>query len=160
MGMVPVTVVRYSRKKRIGDDKSPMIYLLKQKAGDSKVYDLGLLASEIESIGSLSVEDVAHVLQSFVRAMKKVLVAGNRVKVDGLGTFFLSLTCQSTEVEKECTVKSIKRVNLRFLVDNTLRLVNDSVASTRSSPNNILFELGSAAAAGGGEDGGPEDPAV
>lgn len=45
------------------------------------------------------------------------------------------------EVEKDCTVKNIKRVNLRFKVDNTLRLVNDSTADTRGGNNNISFEI-------------------
>lgn len=159
MGMVPVNVVRYSRHKKMGDNQSPLIYLLKQKAGDSKMYTIDMLASEIESIGSLSIEDVIHVMQSFVRAMKKVLVAGNKVKVEGLGIFYTSLTCPGVEVEKECTVKNIKRVNLRFMVDNTLRLVNDSVASTRNGPNNILFELNKPADSTGG-GGEAEDPTV
>lgn len=72
-----------SAQKKIGDDKSPMVYVLKPKPGESKLYSIGSLAREIESIGSLSVEDVEHVMQSFVRSMKKVLVAGNKVKVDG-----------------------------------------------------------------------------
>ena len=66
-----ITVVRYKRRKRLGDDKSPMMYLLKPKAGESKIYSIDSLAQEIESIGSLSVEDVSHVMKSFVRAMKK-----------------------------------------------------------------------------------------
>lgn len=89
------------------------------------------LAREIESIGSLSVEDVEHVMQSFVRSMKKVLVAGNKVKVDGLGIFYTTLTCPGVEQEKDCTVRNITRVNLRFKVDNSLRLANDSTATTR-----------------------------
>ena len=139
--MVPVTVVRYSRRKKMGDETSPMIYSLRQKPGTAKTYSIEMLAAEIETIGSLSVEDVTHVMRSFVRAMKKVLVSGNKVKVDGLGTFHTTLTCPGVEVEADCTVKNIKRVNLRFSVDNTLRLVNDSGASTRSAPNNVLFEL-------------------
>lgn len=87
------------------------------------------LAREIESIGSLSVEDVEHVMQSFVRSMKKVLVAGNKVKVDGLGIFYTTLTCPGVELEKDCTVRNITRVNLRFKVDNALRLANDSTAT-------------------------------
>ena len=55
--MATVTVVRYKRRKRLGDDKSPMMYLLKPKAGESKIYSIDSLAQEIESIGSLSVED-------------------------------------------------------------------------------------------------------
>ena len=65
-----------SAQKKIGDDKSPMVYVLKPKPGESKLYSIESLAREIESIGSLSVEDVEHVMQSFVRSMKKVLVAG------------------------------------------------------------------------------------
>ena len=138
--MATVTVVRYKRRKRLGDDKSPMMYLLKPKAGESKIYSIDSLAQEIESIGSLSVEDVSHVMKSFVRAMKKVLVAGNKVKVDGLGIFYTTLTCPGVEQEKDCTVKNITRINLRFKVDNSLRLANDSTATTRGGDNNMMFE--------------------
>lgn len=127
--MATVSVVRYQRKKKIGDDKSPMVYVLKPKPGESKLYSIESLAREIESIGSLSVEDVEHVMQSFVRSMKKVLVAGNKVKVDGLGIFYTTLTCPGVELEKDCTVRNITRVNLRFKVDNALRLANDSTAT-------------------------------
>lgn len=159
-----VTVVRYSRKKKLGDNSSPTIYLLKQEAGTSKVYDLATLAANIESLGALSAEDVMHVLQSFVREIKTVLKRGDRVRVDGLGTFFISLTCPGVEEEKKCTVKSIKRVNIRFKVDNTLRLVNDSTATTRSAPNNVQFAVkgetpedeGGGSGSGGG--GGVVDP--
>lgn len=156
--MVPVTVVRYSRHKKLGDDSSPLIYLLKQKAGSSRMYTIDLLAREIESIGSLSIEDVTHVMNSFVRAMKKVLVAGNKVKVDGLGIFHITLNCPGVEAEEDCTVKNIKRVNLRFQVDNTLRLVSDSVATTRGGENNILFELETPKKEGGSGGGDVEDP--
>lgn len=155
--MATVSVVRYKRRKRIGDETSPIVYALKPKSGEAKTYSIEALAEEIESIGSLSVEDVTHVMQSFVRSMKKVLVAGNKVKVDGLGIFYTTLTCPGVEVEKECTVKNITRVNLRFKVDNSLRLANDSTASTRGGKNNMVFELvadTAAASGGGGSDGG------
>ena len=154
--MATVSVVRYKRRKRIGDESSPIVYALKPKSGDAKTYSIEALAEEIESIGSLSVEDVTHVMKSFVRSMKKVLVEGNKVKVDGLGIFYTTLTCPGVEVEKECTVKNITRVNLRFKVDNTLRLANDSTASTRGGKNNMVFELvaDTAAASGGSGSGG------
>lgn len=158
--MITVPVVRYARRKKMGDDKSPMIYLLKPQPGIAKIYTIDMLAKEIESVGALSVEDVTHVMRSFVRAMKKVLVAGNKVKVDGLGIFFTSLTCPGVEEEKECTVKAIKRVNLRFKVDNTLRLVNDSIATTRGGENNLSFELVSPVAINSGDDDHGEDPTV
>lgn len=160
--MATVTVVRYKRRKRIGDDKSPMVFALKPKSGEAKIYSIEFLAREIESIGALSVEDVSHVMQSFVRAMKKVLVAGNKVKVEGLGIFYTTLTCPGVEVEKECTVKNITRVNLRFKVDNSLRLANDSTATTRGGDNNMTFELytdkkSASGGNGSGDSGDPDD---
>lgn len=101
--MATVTVVRYKRRKRISDADSPMVFALKPKSGESKIYSIEALAREIETIGSLSVEDVSHVMKSFVRAMKKVLVAGNKVKVEGLGIFYTTLTCPGVELEKDCT---------------------------------------------------------
>ena len=153
--------VRYKRRKRIGDEKSPMVYALKLKSGEAKIYSIETLAREIESIGSLSVEDVSHVMKSFVRAMKKVLVAGDKVKVDGLGIFYTTLTCPGVEQEKDCTVKNISRVNLRFKVDNSLRLANDSTATTRGGENNVSFELYTekkAASEGEGGGSGSEEP--
>lgn len=152
--MATVNVVRYKRKKKMGDESSPTIYLLKQKPGTSKVHTIRTLAERIESLGALSAEDVIHVIQSFIREMKGVLKDGNRVQVDGLGIFYITLTCPGVEVEKECTVKQIKRVNLRFRVDNTLRLVNDSTATTRSGPNNVQFELNKPEENNGGSGNG------
>lgn len=54
---------------------------------------------------------------------------------------------------KDCTVKNIERVNIRFKVANTLRLANDSIATTKGGPNNIVFELvteDSSSSTGGG----------
>lgn len=166
--MVPVQVVRYTRNKKIGDKNSPIIYLLKQKPGAAKMYSIEMLANEIESLGALSMEDVMHVMTSFVRTMKKVLVAGNKVKVDGLGIFSTTLTYPGVEQEKDCTVKGIKRVNIRFKVDNTLRLTNDSTATTRGGSNNINFEIydprkpedSDNDGGGGGNDEEGEDPAA
>ncbi|MDE6162795.1 MAG: DNA-binding protein, partial [Bacteroides sp.] len=68
--------------------------------------------------------------------------------------FYTTLTCPGVEVEKDCTVKNIARVNLRFKVDNSLRLVNDSTATTRGGENNMMFELLSEKKAAAGEEGG------
>lgn len=155
--MATVTVVRYKRRKRIADEESPMVYALKPKSGEAKIYSIETLAREIGSIGSLSVEDVSHVMKSFVRAMKKVLVSGDKVKVEGLGIFYTTLTCPGVEVEKDCTVKSISRINLRFKVDNSLRLANDSTATTRGGDNNMVFELYTDKKSAAGGNGGSDD---
>ena len=73
--------------------------------------------------------------------MRTVLCDGNRVKLDGFGTFYITLSCSPTEKKEDCTIRNIERVNIRFKVDNALRLVNDSIATTKSAPNNIIFDL-------------------
>lgn len=153
-----VPVKRYQRHKKVGDKQSPLFYYLKQEPGSSKVSTITSIARSIEASGALSAEDVTHTMQSFVRELKKALIEGNKVKVAGLGTFYITFRTRGTEAEKECTVKNINRVSIRFAVDNSLRLANDTIATTRGGENNVLFFIKSDAAASGG--GEAEDPTV
>lgn len=133
--------MRYLRKKIMGDKTSPQLYYLKPVPGHSRIITLEEAASEIETIGALSAEDVLHVIKSFIRQTKTILVRGDKFKIDGLGTFYVTFNTEGTADEKECTVRNIRRVNIRFNVDNTLRLVNDSNATTRGGANNVEFYI-------------------
>lgn len=166
--MATALVERVQRRKFLGDPDSPMVYALKRKNRDAKMYDLERLAQEIEDLGGMSAEDVLHVSRSLVRNIKQKLVDGNTVKLDGFGIFRTTFHCIATEVEKECTVKNIDKVRVQFRVDNAFRLVNDSLATTKGAPNNMVFELvnsdgtpanpgGSGGTGGTGEDGGEEE---
>ena len=77
-----VPVMRYQRYKDLSDKSSPQKYYLKQEPGSSKTATIASIAKEIEITGALSAEDVTHVMQAFVRQLKKSLVEGNKVKVD------------------------------------------------------------------------------
>lgn len=148
-----VFVRRYKQRTNLRDTTSPELYYLQTVPGTTKTVDIRAIASQIETLGSLSAEDVTHVLESFVRKLKENLTLGNRVKVDGLGTFYTSFNTLGTAEEKDCTVKNIYRVNIRFLVNSTLRLVNDSIATTRKAPNNVVFTLQGDTAATGSSEG-------
>ncbi len=139
--MALVNVERAQRRKILSDPESPLVYFIKQMKHDSKTYDIERVASEIETVGSLSIEDVKHVILSFVRSMKTVLRDGNRVKIEGLGTFYITFRCPGVATEKECTIKSVQGINIRFKVDPMLRLVNDSHATTRAAANNVQLNL-------------------
>ena len=73
---------------------------------------------------------------------------------------------KGTVKSEDSTVKNIDKVNIRFLTDSGLRLVNDSGATTKGGPNNVAFELynpkedGSSGGngGGGGNDGEEENP--
>ena len=153
--MATALVVRTQRYKKIGDKTSPLVYTLKRKPRDAKMYDLKRIAEEIEALGGMSAEDVLHVGKAIVRNMREKLTDGNSVRLDDFGIFRTSFHCVATEHPKDCTVKNIERVNIRFKVANTLRLENDTNATTKGNPNTLIFELVSEdGVSGGGNNGG------
>jgi predicted histone-like DNA-binding protein len=155
--MSKALVVRTQRHKTVGDKNSPMVYTLRRKSKDAKIFDLARIAQDIEALGAMSAEDVEHVGKAIVRQMRQTLTDGNSVRLDGFGIFHTTFKCRATEVAKDCTVKNIERVNIRFKVANTLRLVNDSNATTKGGANNLVFELiseDSSSAGGGSSSGG------
>ena len=127
-------VVRTQRHKKIGDAASPMVFTLKRKSKDAKIFDLERIAQDIEALGGMSAEDVVHVGKAIVRQMRQVMTDGNSVRLDGFGIFHTTFKCRATEVAKDCTVKNIERVNIRFKVANTLRLVNVAGAFRAQEP--------------------------
>lgn len=160
-------VVRTQRHKKVGDKKSPMVYTLKRVSRDAKIFDLRRLAQDIEALGGMSAEDVEHVGKAIIRQMRQALTDGNSVRLDGFGIFHTTFCCRATEIAKDCTVKNIEKVNIRFKVANTFRLVNDTIALTKNAPNNIIFELvnldgsGNTSGEGGNDkpgDGDDENP--
>lgn len=50
--MANALVVRTQRYKKIGDKTSPLVYTLKRKPRDAKMYDLKRIAEEIEALGA------------------------------------------------------------------------------------------------------------
>ena len=130
-----------------------MVYTLRRKPKDAKILDLERIAQDIEALGSMSAEDVVHVGRALVRQIR--LTDGNNVRLDGFGIFYTTFKCRATEAAKDCTVKNIERVNIRFKVANTLRLENDTNATTKGNPNTLIFELVSEdGVSGGGNNGG------
>ena len=132
-----------------------MVYTLRRKPKDAKILDLERIAQDIEALGSMSAEDVVHVGRALVRQIRQTLTDGNNVRLDGFGIFYTTFKCRATEAAKDCTVKNIERVNIRFKVANTLRLENDTNATTKGNPNTLIFELVSEdGVSGGGNNGG------
>lgn len=153
-----VPVVRYLRPKMLNNSDSPLLYYLKQAPGSYQTCTIKSIASKIEVHGALTREDVIHSINSFIRLLQEELVQGNKVKVDGLGIFHITPSCIGAAKAEDCTVRNIKRVNLRFMVDNELRLVNETIATTRGAVNNVSFFIkGEKTVEEGGE---VEDPTV
>ena len=114
--MATALVVRAQRYKKIGDKTSPLVYILKRKPRDAKMYDLKRISEEIEALGGMSAEDVLHVGKAIVRNMREKLTDGNSVRLDDFGIFRTSFHCIATENPKDCTVKNIDKVRINFKV--------------------------------------------
>ena len=158
--MPEVTVVRQKRKSNYSQPDSPEKYYLRQEPGTAKIYDIYGVAARIEALGALSAEDVEHTMKAFIRELRTILTEGHKVKVDGLGIFHTTIKSKGVDTEKECSVKNIERVNIRFKVDNTLRLVNNAIATTRNAPNNVEYVLKNVtvtASSGTGDAGSGDD---
>ena len=148
-----VLVERYQRRKYVNQENAPMLYYIRQKSGNVRVMDIDTMATAIESKSALTAGDVKHTIEAFVEQLRASLTQGDKVKIDGLGTFHITLTSDGTELMKECTVRSIRRVNVRFVADKALKLMNASHTSTRSE-NNVDFVLGGKSDEDGGGNGG------
>lgn len=135
-----VTVERYLRKKFPKEKDSEMLYYVRQKPGDAKVVEIDRFCSGIQSATSLKKGDVRHVLEEFVNQLRDALTRGDKVKIEGLGTFHISIKSKGEVDKKDVTVRNIRRVCVRFVCDKALRLVNEANAVT-DSENNINFAL-------------------
>ena len=116
-----VLVERYQRRKYVNQEDAPLLYYIRQKSGNVRVMDVDTMATAIESKSSLTAGDVKHTIEAFVEQLRLSLTQGDKVKIDGLGTFHITLTSDGTETMKDCTVRSIRRVNVRFVADKALK---------------------------------------
>ena len=69
-----VSVERYQRRKYVNQEDAPMLYYIRQKAGNVRVMDVDTMASAIESKSSLTAGDVKHTIEAFVEQLSGKLV--------------------------------------------------------------------------------------
>lgn len=159
-----VLVERYQRRKIVSDPSSPKFFYLRQVPRTCGKVDIDVLAAAIEKNCAMTKGDVKHVIEALVEEVQANLANGNKVKLNQLGTFHMTFCCPGIEAADKCTVRNISRVNIRFVPDKELKLVNGSNAQTRSTAN-VSFSLekteeeGGSSSGGGntGGDGGIED---
>ena len=129
-----VLVERFQRRRIVSDKSSPMLYYLRQKPKTCGTVDIDVLAASIQKNCAMTKGDVKHVIEALVEEIQA----------------------------EDCTVRNISKVNIRFVPDKELKLVNGSTAATRS-PANVAFSLdkpadGSSSGGSGGNSGEEENP--
>ena len=148
-----VLVERFQRRRIVSDKASPLLYYLRQKPKTCGTVDIDVLAASIQKNCAMTKGDVKHVIEALVEEIQANLANGDKVKLNQLGTFHMTFRCPGVEASDKCTVKNIKKVNIRFSPDKELRLVNSSNVQTKS-PSNVTFSLDKTEGEGGGSGGG------
>jgi predicted histone-like DNA-binding protein len=87
-------------------------YLTQEKTGTVGVQEI---AREIEGRSALSLGDVQSVLSNLVEILPVFLRFGQTIKLEGFGSFRISLTSDGMETAEELSARNIKGVKMVFL---------------------------------------------
>lgn len=79
------------------------------------------MAKDISQSTSLSEPDVLSALKAFSIVLETRLKLGYNIKLDGIGTFSLSVTGEPCDSEKECKPNKVKVGKITFRADSKLR---------------------------------------
>jgi predicted histone-like DNA-binding protein len=87
-------------------------YLTQEKTGTVGVQEI---AREIEGRSALSLGDVQSVLSNLVEILPVFLRLGQTIKLEGFGSFRISVTSDGTETAEELSARNVKGVKMVFL---------------------------------------------
>jgi predicted histone-like DNA-binding protein len=93
--------------------------------------DLKNLSKDLSEVSSLSAGDVQNVIANLIDQLPKWLMEGNSVKLDGFGTFRLSLSSTGEATKEEVTAASIKDIYVLFEPDGDIK---ERVKKTKVHP--------------------------
>ena len=116
MGKLNIKKYQSKNKKNSGYGKT---YGRVQYGKDDTLDTLDV-AKHIQKHGSIFTQDViVGVIQRFSLCIEELLQEGYKVKLDGLGTFYLPVRTEGEENEEDFNRSNIKRVRIQFLADKS-----------------------------------------
>ena len=70
--------------------------------------------------GTIFTSDVVKgVVERFIMCFEELLLEGNKIKLDGLGTFYLTASTEGVVDEKDFSASNVKAIHVRFLPDQS-----------------------------------------
>ncbi len=102
----------------------------------SHAANLAEFSKEISNNSYLSERDVSSVLNNFCRLLKKTLICGRLVNIDGLGCFSLSLQSQGIENPEKLTAADISGLRICFRANKDIRL---KVGNAATCSDELVF---------------------
>ena len=82
--------------------------------------DTSELCRHISKHGSIFTPDVVKgTIERFIMCFEELLLEGNKIKLDGLGTFYLTVSTEGIDDGSQFTANNVKAVRVRFLPDQS-----------------------------------------
>ena len=104
--------------------------------------------------GTIFTSDVVKgVVEKFINCFEELLMEGNKIKLDGLGTFYLSINTEGVSDSDKFTANNVKAIRIKFIGDQC----KESEYATKMLTSKAKFQsLGneSASESEGDENGG------
>ena len=117
-------------KNDIKDSESVMYGKWYARLKSTETMSLAKMAKHISEHGSVFTDDVVEgVMKKFKSCLLEMLLNSRKVKITGLGTFYLTAECQKggSDKEEDFNVREhLKALHIRFLPDQT---AEDNISS-------------------------------
>lgn len=145
---------KHSRLTDLTDKNSPMRVFPFITYEYTNPVTLDEVAKEISSNAGVSEGETYSVLKDFRTLLKKSLLSGRPVNIDGLGYFYLAAKSKGTEKAEDFTANDITGLRICFRANSDIRLV--ASGTTRSDGLKIkdVDRINSSDASGDPNEGG------
>ena len=101
--------------------------------------------------GTIYTSDIVKgVVEKFIQCFEELLLEGNKIKLDGLGTFYLSINTEGVANEKDFTANNVKAIRVKFIGDQC----KESEYATKMLTSKAKFRSVTGEAMPGAEEGG------
>lgn len=87
-------------------------YLTQKSDGSVNIKDI---AGEIVQRSALSLGDVQSVLSNLVQIMPTFLKLGQSIRLEGFGTFRVTISSEGVDTPEELSTRQVKKVQISFL---------------------------------------------
>lgn len=121
---------KHARLSNLTDENSPKkVYpVITYEYGNAA--NLNEVAKEISSNAGVSEGETISVLKDFRTLLKKLLLSGRAVNIDGLGYFYLAAKSKGTDKAEDFTANDITGLRICFRANSDIRLI--ASGATRS----------------------------
>ena len=125
MGEIQIQKIQRTVQVKDGDNKRKKVQKTYGKIIYRKTLSLDDMAEHIMKHGSVYTEDVViGVITKLKSCMQEMLADGHKVKLDGIGTLYPTLTSEGVEDAKDYSPsENVTRVGISFLADQSKKSV-------------------------------------